>query len=65
MLPWEAKITIPSIDWFKTLASAIISPAISYYLYNYNQPEDTEEYTIRVDAIHDNIPKEDFDKKDI
>ena len=65
VLPWEAKITIPSIDWFKTLAPAIISPAISYYLYNYNQPEDTEEYTIRVKAIHDNIPKEDFDKKDI
>ncbi len=65
VLPWEAKVQIPSIDWFKTLAPALISPAISYYLYNYNQPEDTEEYTIRVDAIHDNIPSENFDKEDI
>jgi hypothetical protein len=68
-LPWEAKIKIPSIDWMATLLPALIpgaGPAISYYLYNYNQPEDTEEYTIRVDAIHDNVLlPADSDKEDI
>lgn len=58
VLPTEAKVTVPSIDWLATVVTWLTvgtNPASQIKVMNGIDDLDGETYEIRVDAVHDNI----------